>query len=152
MTMDNPNELARVTAIANAPASAIWAVLADFERPQRLAPSITGCTMTGSGVGAVRIVESSRGLSIHERLLICDAWQFRFQYEVLDTGDMPFANVTSYRATIKLDPLDDGRTAIDWLAEGSVSGDAAPVRDYLETLYRGAIANLETLAMAETQP
>jgi hypothetical protein len=145
--MESLNELARVTATVAAPAAALWTVLSDFERPQLLVTSIKGCIVTGSGIGAVRIVESARGPTIHERLLICDSDNFRFQYEVLETGDMVFKRVKRYRSTILLTPFGGSRTKVDWLAEGRVDGDTAPVRHFLDALYRGAIASLAMHAM-----
>ena len=134
--------LATVTMTVAAPVEALWRVLTDFGRPQRLAPTIMRCTVTGMGVGAVRIVESSRGLTIHERLVLCDPAAWRFGYEVLDSGDMPFAGVTRYVATVTLTPIDAAHTTIDWRAEGRVSSDPAPVTAAITALYESAIACL----------
>ena len=127
------------------PPAAVWAVLTDFTHPQRLAPTIMHCDVTGEGVGAVRTVYSSSGATIYERLVECDAAALRFVYEVLDTGDMPFVGVETYCATVTLTATDGG-TSVHWQAEGTLSGDAEPVEQYLSRLYRGAIARIATLA------
>jgi carbon monoxide dehydrogenase subunit G len=137
--------LAHVTKWIAPPPAAVWAVLTDFARPQRLAPTIMHCDVTGTGVGAVRTVSSSSGATIYERLVECDAAALRFVYEVLDNGDMPFAGVETYCATVTL-VARDGGTTVSWQAEGTLSGDAEPVQRYLSGLYHGAIARIAELA------
>ena len=140
--------LAHVEADVAVSADALWAVLTDFAHPQRLAASITECTVEGAGVGAVRCVFSSRGLVIYERLIGCDAAERRFVYEVLDRGDMPFAGVTAYRARVLLTPLAADRTRVSWMAEGAVDGPRGEVTAFLRELYTQAIANLAAAAQA----
>ena len=144
--------LAHVEADVAVPVDALWAVITDFAHPQRLAPSITECTVEGAGVGAVRCVFSSRGLVIYERLVECDAQARRFVYEVLDRGDMPFAGVTAYRARVVLSDLGDGMTRVSWMAEGDVEGPRDAVAAFLRELYGQAIGNLATVALGEGQP
>lgn len=144
--------LAHVEADVAAPVEALWAVLTDFAHPQRLAPSITECTVEGSGVGAVRCVFSSRGLVIYERLVECDAGAHRFVYEVLDRGDMPFAGVTAYRARVALTDLGGDITRVSWMAEGEVAGVRGEVVAFLRKLYGQAIRNLAAAALGQEQP
>jgi carbon monoxide dehydrogenase subunit G len=142
-------QLARVIEWIALPPHKVWAVLTDFAHPQRLASTIIGCDIDGEGVGAVRTVHSSSGARIYERLVECDATSLRFVYEVLDKGDMPFADVESYRATVTLVASEDG-TTVDWQAEGTLSGSAAPVEAYLSRLYCGAILRIGGLAGENT--
>jgi len=135
-------ELASVREEIAGSAPAIWEMLTDFGHPQRLAPTIDHTVLRGEGVGAVRTVHSSRGLQIHEKLLECDTAAYRFSYAILDSGDMPFAHVTSYRCTILLWPLDDARTEIHWRSEGTVDGPLAPITEFLTALYRRANAQI----------
>lgn len=134
-----------------ATADALWAVLADFAYPQRLTPTITDCTISGSGAGVVRRVVNSRGLVIFERLVECDADAHRFVYEVTPEGDMPFPGLTEYRARVSLLPLGSGRTRVSWIAEGLVDGDPAPLIDFLHVLYGQAIARLSVAALEGDQ-
>ena len=143
--------LAHVEADAAAPIEALWAVLTDFGQPQRLAPSITACTLEGNGPGAVRCVHSDRGLVIYERLVECDPVTRRFVYEVLPRGDMPFAGVTAYRARVSLTELTPRNTRVSWLAEGEVDGPRGEVARFLQRLYGQAIRNLETVALDQEQ-
>lgn len=136
-------ELASVTVTVDGNARAIWDVLMDFGHPERLAPTIDSATLIGEGEGAVRIVKSSRGLEIHEKLVACDIGDYRFRYSILDSGDMPFAGVVSYHCTVLLSPLSDSRTEILWRSEGEVDGPIAPIRAFLESLYRNAINRIE---------
>lgn len=131
-------QLAAVNDVIAAPMADVWAVLTDFANPQRLAASIDSCTVSGSGVGAIRIVGSSRGLTIHERLLECDLATGRYRYEVLPEGDMPFADVTSYECTVILSALPDGATRIVWSTFGGVRGPVAPITEFLGPLYQRA--------------
>jgi carbon monoxide dehydrogenase subunit G len=135
-------ELASVEQEIDGPIVAIWAIVTDFSHPQRLAPTIDSAETTGAGVGAVRVVRSSRGLMIHEKLLACDPAGYLFRYAVLDSGDMPFANVTRYECTVRLHALSARRTRIGWHSEGTVEGPIDPVRAFLETLYRNANRNI----------
>jgi len=136
---DAPNiELAAIEELIAGSATQIWGVLTDFANPQVLAPTIIGATANGDGVGAVRIVKSSRGLEIHEQLLVCDPVTHLFRYCILDSGDMPFAHVTSYTCTVRLVPAGDRITQIHWRSEGTVDGPIEPIRDFLTTLYRNA--------------
>ena len=141
--------LAHVEVDVPVASDALWSVLSDFAHPQRLASSITDCTVEGDGVGAVRCVFSSRGLVIYELLVECDPVERRFVYEVLDRGDMPFAGVTAYRARVLLTPLAAECTRVSWMAEGAVAGPRAEVTGFLRGLYAQAIANLAAAALAE---
>ena len=141
--------LAHVEADVAVPVEALWAVLTDFAHPQRLASSITECTVQGEGEGAVRCVVSDRGLVIHERLVECDAAERRFVYQVLDRGDMPFAGVTAYRARVLLTPLGIDLTRVSWIAEGEVEGPRGAVTAFLRDLYAQAIRNLAAAAQDE---
>lgn len=131
-------QLANISLEIDAPTAAIWAVLADFARPQRIAPTIDYCTALGSGVGAIRVVETSRGLTIRERLLECDEEAGRFRYEILAGGNMPFAHVTSYECTVTVTPRPNGATEIGWSSIGGVDGPVEPISEYLTALYRRA--------------
>ena len=141
-------QLAQVCEWIAPPPPAVWGVLSDFGHPQRLAPTIMRCDVVGEGVGAVRTVHSSSGALIRERLIECDAVRLRLVYEVLDGGDMPFAGIDSYRATVAL-AAKDGGTTVNWQAEGTVSGSLDPVERYLARLYRAAIARIAVLAGSE---
>ena len=136
--------LASVSEVIAARAADVWAILADFAHPQRLAPTILRCAVSGSGVGAIRVIESSRGLRIHERLVECDFAAGRFRYEILDDGDMPFAGVSSYDCTVTVEPRADGSTMIRWASVGNVTGPIGAIEEFLTTLYRGAIDRIRT--------
>ncbi len=131
-------ELATVQERVAGSAEAIWHLLTDFGHPQTLAPTIIAASVTGDGPGAVRVVTSSRGLEIHEKLITCDRAGYLFRYSILDSGDMPFAHVTSYTCTVRLVPLSDAITQIHWRSDGTVDGPLQPIRDFLTTLYRNA--------------
>lgn len=141
-------ELALVTEWIDTPTAAVWAIVSDFANPQRLVPTIALCEVSGVGVGAVRTVHSSRGLRIEERLTESDPTRLRFAYEVLESGDMPFAGVDQYQARVTLVP-EFGGTTIIWHATGTLSGPAEPVSEFLGKLYRGAIARIAILAAAD---
>jgi carbon monoxide dehydrogenase subunit G len=140
-------ELCRVAREVDAPADAIWALLADFGAPQVLARTIEACELHGHGVGAVRVI-SARGLSIHERLLELDEAKLRMRYEILDSGDMPAVGMTAYLSTVQLRPISADRTHIDWSCEGAVDGPPEAVQAQVAALYAQGISNLEAEARA----
>jgi hypothetical protein len=139
-------ELANVTKTVQAPIDGLWALLSDFGRPDVLTPTITACSMTGTGIGAIRRVTTSRGLTIHERLLACDETAHRLQYEVLDSASMPLPAITSYCATVRLWAVATWQTRVSWRAEGEVAHALEPVTAYLSSLYYRAIDNLAASA------
>jgi len=135
-------ELASVTATIDGYAHVIWDVLMDFGHPERLAPTIESTELIGAGEGAVRIVKSSRGLEIHEKLIACDLANYCFRYVILDSGDMPFAGVQSYDCTVVLTPLSDSSTEVFWRSEGEIDGPIEPIRAFLAGLYVNAIKQI----------
>ena len=130
--------LGRASGEIDAPVGEVWSGLTDFANPQRLAPAIASGSATGEGVGAVRVVQSARGLLIQERLLECDAEVGRFRYEVLDIGDMPLAGITRYECTVTLQSLPGDRTAIEWSSSGSADRAIGPITEFLDALYARA--------------
>ena len=133
--------MARVRGTIAENVSRIWPVLADFGRPQRLAPSITACEATGAGVGALRVVRA-RGMIIHERLETFDPAAFRLSYRVLPSGDMPAPGVRSYVAEVTLYPVSSRVTDVEWSSQGEIDGSHDVIRSHFQALYERAIANL----------
>lgn len=134
-------ELAHVEVDLACPPADVWRVLTDFGHPQVLAPGIVRCDVDGAGVGAVRTVHSSRGLTIHEELLECDASSGRFSYRVLPSGDMPSPGIVAYECTVVVRSSDSG-TSLTWRSVGAADGPIAPITAFLATLYRNASANI----------
>lgn len=139
-------EFARVDVDLADAAADVWRVLTDFGWPQVLAPTVMRCDLDGEGVGAVRTVHSSRGLTIREELLECDAARGRFRYRVLPSGDMPLAGIVSYECTVVVRPRDGG-TRLSWRSAGTADGALPPITAFLAALYRNASANI-TAALA----
>ena len=140
-------ELARVRGLIHAPAEAIWVLLLDFGRPQRLAPSIEHCECLGVGEGAVRRVRA-RGLAIYEQLLEANLDALVFRYAILPSGDMPLDGVRSYSACVRLRTISKGSTEIEWSSQGRVAGPLAPITLALEALYAGALENIRSMLIA----
>jgi hypothetical protein len=137
-------ELARVTGSIAAPAEAIWTILLDFGRPQRLAPSIERCECLGVGEGAVRRVQA-RGLVIYEQLVEADRDALVFRYVILPSGDMPLEGVTSYAACVRLRAIVTGSTEIEWSSRGKIEGSLAPISAAFGALYDRAIENIRSI-------
>jgi carbon monoxide dehydrogenase subunit G len=132
-------EIARVKDVIAAPIEAVWEILADFGKPQRMAKTIDRCDLTGTGVGAVRVVYA-RGREIHERLLKLDPQNHELSYEILPSGDVPADGLKRYVATVTLKAISAGETFVDWSSEGEVDGELEPVASLIASIYAGAIA------------
>lgn len=134
-------EFAHVKGTIEAPADSVLAPLTGFGNPQLLALSIDCCTVTAEGIGAVRVIESSRGLRIHERLLEFGQASYRYRYDMLDSGGMPLDLIASYELTMVLAPIAADGTEIEWRSEGRPDKAVEPTAAFLEGLYRRATDN-----------
>ena len=73
-------------------------------------PSITSCTIEGSGIGAIRRMDSVRGGKIVDRIIDIQQAEMRLVYQRIES---PFA-VTSYRGTVEVFESFDGLGVLAW--------------------------------------
>lgn len=136
---------ARVEAEIDQPIATVWPVIAAFGGLERWAAGVTGCTVEGEGVGAIRSVNlGSR--QARERLEIFDEAMHHLRYLILPPHAMPADNV---HGDITLTALDGGRTRMLWQSDASdfrVAPEEVGAR--IEAFYTGSIEGLKKLLAA----
>src|SRR5215475_9266902 len=92
------------------PAAKVWDAIARFGRLDAWFPTISTCVVEGSGVGAVRRMDSTRGGKIVDHIVDIQPEKMRLIYERVQS---PFA-VTSYRGTVEVFESFDGIGVVVW--------------------------------------
>jgi carbon monoxide dehydrogenase subunit G len=141
-------ELCRIVQHIPAPASALWALVSDFENPQRLSKTIDSCEVRGQGLGAIRVVKA-RGLTMHGRLIESDPVALRFAYDVLTSGDMPAPGLRAYRMTVEIRPTGEQSAEVAWTCEVEREPGMEGGLERIAAGVAGALKNLETEALQD---
>jgi hypothetical protein len=105
--MQTKTTVARKMTVA---ASKVWQSIARFDRLEVWFPTISTCVVEGSGIGAVRRMDSTRGGKIVDRLVAIQPEKMRLIYERVES---PFA-VTSYRGTVEVFESFEGLGVVVW--------------------------------------
>ena len=124
-----------VQASVDAPAEAVWKLLADYGGLLEYAHPgfVIGCEADGNEVGAIRVVTMADGAQVRERLERFENDARRLSYSIVGESKFP---VKDYLATVKVTALGDDRCQVDWQSTFEPLG---PV-DELEALFRGVYA------------
>jgi uncharacterized protein YndB with AHSA1/START domain len=133
------------TEILDAPAPAVWALLADFGAIQRWWPRdgsapIARVEIEGDGIGMIRhIYNRGAGTAVSERLDLLDPLDRRIVLSIV--GARP-VGITAYVAEGRLEPLSDGRCRIHYRAlvttqPGVEIRTASAIRKTWSTMFRG---------------
>lgn len=126
--------MAHACVIEELPASAdaAWACLEDFTDMSAWAPDVKILSAEGSGVGAVRVVETPDGI-YRERCEAHDPSARSFQYSLLES---PFG-YDRYLGEVTLSPIDQDRCRIEWKSDFEIRGvPEAKVVQAVESTYR----------------
>jgi uncharacterized protein YndB with AHSA1/START domain len=86
-------------------------------------PSITSCTVEGSGIGAIRRMDSVRGGKIVDRIVDIQQAEMRLVYQRIKS---PFA-VSSYRGTVEVFESFDGLGVLAWTIDFESTPENAPI-------------------------
>jgi hypothetical protein len=86
-------------------------------------PSITSCTVEGSGIGAIRRMDSVRGGKIVDRIVDIQQAEMRLVYQRIES---PFA-VSSYRGTVEVFESFDGLGVLAWTIDFESTPENAPI-------------------------
>ena len=86
-------------------------------------PSITSCAVEGSGIGAIRRMDSVRGGRIVDRIVDIQPAEMRLVYQRVES---PFA-VTSYRGTVEVFESFDGLSVLAWTIDFESTPENAPI-------------------------
>jgi hypothetical protein len=107
------------------PAANVWDAIARFGRLDVWFPTISTCVVEGSGVGAVRRMDSMRGGKIVDHIVDIRPEKMRLTYEGVES---PFA-VTSYRGTIEVFESFDGLGVVAWTIDFESTPENSPVEN-----------------------
>ena len=114
------------SAIIPAPASAVWAVVRDFNALPKWTPFVAESRIEQNKppdqIGCIRNFLLKDGGRIREQLLALSDYEMSFEYSILESP----MGVENYVATFRLIPVTDSdQTFAEWTAEF----DAAPERE-----------------------
>jgi len=127
-----------------APASKVWELLGDFAGVTKWGgPMIQGCTVEGTGVGAVRTIELSGGMSIQERCEALDTAGRALTYSIVGKSPIPIKN---YRSTCRVVETGANECRVDW--HGTFEPDGATeeqTQGMVRGIYTGGVAGVKKL-------
>jgi hypothetical protein len=115
-----------VSAVIDAPAPRVWAVVRGFNEMPEWHPLIARSRIEGAHpqdrIGCVRNFDLTDGGNIREQLLSLSDYDYSFSYAILEAG-LPLHD---YVAGLRLIPVTDGdRTFAEWTAEFRTDPDRA---------------------------
>jgi uncharacterized protein YndB with AHSA1/START domain len=125
----------------DAPVDEVWNFVGNFSGIRRWHPAVGECTTSGDGVGATRTVRIG-AQTVVERLEVFDPGKYIFGYG-LESSDPP-SPLVGLRGTIKLTPLESGKTHIEWTASLAESAEKAhEIYEMMKSYYQSRITHLE---------
>ena len=129
---------------ATIPASsaAVWETLRDFNGLQKFLPAITGSTVQGASVGAVRTLTIQGGAQFVERLEAYDEIERSFTYSIV-TSPLP---ISGYLSTMRVRQLDNASCEVLWSSFFQAAGaPEAEVKAIIEGVYSAGFEGLRKL-------
>jgi len=135
----------------DAPASAVWARIRNFDALKDWLPPVAECPADkGNAPGSVRRIKLHGGGEVDETLLSHDEAGMQYSYSAADGGALP---VTGYQSTVRVSP--QGQQAlVEWRGEfyraDRGENPAADKNDETATgaiqgIYKGGLAALKNL-------
>ena len=131
--------------IIDAPASAVWARIRDFDALKDWLPPVAECPADqGNTPGSVRRIKIHGGGAVDETLLAHDEAKMQYSYKAADGGALP---VTGYQSTITVTPQGE-QALVEWRGEFGAAPDAddKTAVGAITGIYQGGLANLKKLA------
>jgi hypothetical protein len=133
----------KVTGTISASVDKIWSIVRDFGNLEW--GGITGTTLEGVGVGAVRTF-SAQGVTIRERVEAVDDLGHTLTYSILEPSPIPW---TGHLATIALHP-EPVATRIEWSGHFEPRGlSEDQVAAIVRGIFENGIRNLKRTAEEE---
>ncbi len=121
-------------------ADKVWQTLRDFGRINTWAPGITGLSLKGEGVGAVRTLTYQDGSQVVERLESLNDASRNLSYTILKST-LP---VEGYVASLTVRDLGAAGSEVEWFSTFGAKGAAEQdVSRMLEVGYRKALSGLQ---------
>ena len=135
-----------------ASAQAVWDLIADFGAIERWWPEggLDKVVQHGQGIGMVREIHTSFGMTLSEKLEALDA--DTMQIELTIVGDLP-AGIESYRAHGRVLATGDRSCRLEWCGRYSVPGpeQEAPARAFIEGAYAAMFTGIADFMTRESR-
>ncbi|GGC65117.1 SRPBCC family protein [Chelatococcus reniformis] len=127
----------RAVCILAAPATEVWALIGDFGGVAAWLPGIEAVTLTGQGIGAIRVCRTAAG-TFRERLTAAETQSCRY---VIDAGPLP---VSRYEATLSVGPWAGGtHCRVVWTSTFTADGvDDGAARRRVERIFLAGLGGL----------
>jgi polyketide cyclase/dehydrase/lipid transport protein len=132
-----------------APADAVWEIVGDFNGLGKMLDAVAKSTLTGTGVGAVRLMILQDGREVEERLESFDPQARTLTYRALRT---PLA-VNDYVSTMTVRELGPSLSEFEWSSTfepAGISDDEA--RKLVEGFYLAAFEGLKKRLAPPARP
>ena len=142
--------MANVTVADQVKASAdkVWALIGAYGSIANWMPGIASADVEGAGIGAVRVLTTDDGGKITEQLLAENSAPLGYTYEIMSS---PFP-IENYVSTIMVVDEGDGTSTMSWVCNFEpVDAAEDELTQALSDMYRGAIANIQTMT-EKTEP
>ncbi len=130
--------LLTVSKVLNAPIDEVWAITSSFGAAGAWIPGVTRVTLTGYGVGAVRVVSTAFGI-VEETLTAIEPGQHRIRYNAKTPG-MEILN--DCVGGTDLVAVSATQTRIDWVIEADHAVDLTGVAAFLTEFFEAGISGL----------
>jgi len=133
-------------------ANTVWQRIHDFADLQSWLPGVTGCTVEGEGVGAIRTVATANGGEVVEELVGYDDDARQFSYRILKAPGVSAS--ADFVATLTVLGAAGGGCKVTWQADFR-AGNNAPAdkvekaRQGAEQMYRFCLSHLAGLLDSE---
>ena len=136
------------SALFDASADKVWAVVRDFSSPERWSAEILSSAMENDAppdqVGGIRVMKFDFGASARERLTGLSEIDRRLDYELLPPEELPFKD---YRGTMQVIPITQtGQSVMSWASSfGVAEGDLEATAEGLASTYQSGMASLAAM-------
>jgi uncharacterized protein YndB with AHSA1/START domain len=134
-------EQINVTKTIAAPADQAWAAISGIDGLDRWFPIIADCSVSGSGVGAIRTMTMVDGGKITDRIVAIDHLQQSLRYH---RSESPFP-VQSYYGTVTACKVNDRCTELSWTVEIDVRESQREAM--VELIHRALSEGVEGMAL-----
>ena len=135
-------QVATISRTLSAPIGDVWAITSAFGALKAWMPAVTGCSLEGAGLGAVRTVSLRNGAVSLERLDKVDPARHRVRYAITAPGLSVSRGMVS---GTDLESLGPQRTRLTWEITAEAIENADLIRPVLENFVLENIGGLAAL-------
>ena len=144
--MDEGRIQVSATGAISAPASAVWATVADFGTVAAYLPSVVECRLEGTGIGCRRVLTTGDGGRVVSELIELDDVGLVMGYRIVE-GALPFDEYTS---RVRVRAVADDRCEVTWSSDFRPDATAAgggpdDVASWLQAQLRSGVEGLRRL-------